>query len=298
VSSIEPGWYRDPAEPDTQRYWDGEQWIGKPLPADATPPDGPPEPEPEPPLAFPPTPGAQGLPGRADPTWAPPPSGVTPVDRRPPQQMGQGGPGPVLPPGFPEPSGDMQKHTLAGPGLRLSARLIDTVAVLLLNLVVNGYFIYRFLQEVTPAVEAAMRDGTQLNPLQLSEKANNLQLTIMFIGLLLWFVYEVPMTAYTGQTLGKKMVGIKVVPIYGQPLRLGWIGLRWSFMALPFLFLACGIFLLLADALWCLRDRPYRQCLHDKSPGTTVVLVPAPADPADPAQTVKGDTDVSSTDAR
>ncbi|MEV0649343.1 RDD family protein [Phytomonospora sp. NPDC050363] len=294
MSSIEPGWYRDPAEPETQRYWDGEQWIGKPLPADADAPDGPPEPEPEPPLAIPADPGQQGLPGRADPTWAPPPAGVTPVDRRPPQEMGQRG-GPALPPGFPQPSSDMKKYTLASPGQRLSARLIDLVAVLLLNVVVNGYFIYRFFQEVTPAVEAAMREGGQLDPFTLSERANNLQLTIMFIALLLWFVYEVPMTTYTGQTLGKRMVGIKVVPLYGQPLKLGWVGLRWSFMALPFMFLACGIFLLLADALWCLRDRPYRQCLHDKSPGTTVVLVPATAGPA---QNVKGDTDVSSPDSR
>jgi uncharacterized RDD family membrane protein YckC len=42
VSEIAPGWYKDPAEPTTQRYWDGEVWIGDSLPADATPPPGPP----------------------------------------------------------------------------------------------------------------------------------------------------------------------------------------------------------------------------------------------------------------
>ena len=42
MSEIAPGWYKDPADPTTQRYWDGEVWIGDPLPADATPPDGPP----------------------------------------------------------------------------------------------------------------------------------------------------------------------------------------------------------------------------------------------------------------
>ncbi|MCW2643103.1 MAG: transporter, partial [Dactylosporangium sp.] len=41
MSEIEPGWYKDPAEPTTQRYWDGEGWIGAPLPADASPPAGP-----------------------------------------------------------------------------------------------------------------------------------------------------------------------------------------------------------------------------------------------------------------
>ncbi|MBO0871596.1 MAG: DUF2510 domain-containing protein, partial [Micromonosporaceae bacterium] len=42
LSEIGPGWYKDPAEPTTQRYWDGEGWIGDPLPLSATPPEGPP----------------------------------------------------------------------------------------------------------------------------------------------------------------------------------------------------------------------------------------------------------------
>src|SRR5262249_57839005 len=33
-------WYKDPAEPTTQRYWDGEGWVGDPRPADTTPPEG------------------------------------------------------------------------------------------------------------------------------------------------------------------------------------------------------------------------------------------------------------------
>jgi uncharacterized RDD family membrane protein YckC len=56
---IAAGWYKDPAAPETQRYWDGEQWLGQPIPADATPPDGPPPPLPPPP----PKPAAAGWPG-------------------------------------------------------------------------------------------------------------------------------------------------------------------------------------------------------------------------------------------
>ncbi|WP_156313281.1 DUF2510 domain-containing protein, partial [Micromonospora sp. HK10] len=44
--SVEPGWYVDPADPETRRYWDGEGWLGAPIPVDATPPEGPPPPEP------------------------------------------------------------------------------------------------------------------------------------------------------------------------------------------------------------------------------------------------------------
>src|SRR5690348_1340016 len=42
VSDITPGWYKDPADPDVQRYWDGEGWLGDPIPAGAPTPAGPP----------------------------------------------------------------------------------------------------------------------------------------------------------------------------------------------------------------------------------------------------------------
>ncbi|WP_344128429.1 DUF2510 domain-containing protein, partial [Luedemannella flava] len=53
MTNVSPGWYKDPADPTTQRYWDGEGWLGEPLPADATPPPGPP------PAAPPPQPPAE-----------------------------------------------------------------------------------------------------------------------------------------------------------------------------------------------------------------------------------------------
>ncbi|MGH8792510.1 MAG: DUF2510 domain-containing protein, partial [Stackebrandtia sp.] len=53
MSKIEPGWYKDPASPQTQRYWDGEQWIGKAVPVDVEPPERP-EVEPAPPPPTPP----------------------------------------------------------------------------------------------------------------------------------------------------------------------------------------------------------------------------------------------------
>ena len=32
MSTIEPGWFKDPVDPSVQRYWDGEGWLGDPLP--------------------------------------------------------------------------------------------------------------------------------------------------------------------------------------------------------------------------------------------------------------------------
>jgi len=51
VSDISPGWYKDPADASVQRYWDGEGWLGDPIPADAPAPPGPP-PGAKPPAAF------------------------------------------------------------------------------------------------------------------------------------------------------------------------------------------------------------------------------------------------------
>ena len=45
---------------------------------------------------------------------------------------------------------------LAGLGPRLVARLLDICAVLVLNVVVNGYFAYQFLQEFAPVWRAAL----------------------------------------------------------------------------------------------------------------------------------------------
>ena len=51
--SVEPGWYVDPVDREIRRYWDGDGWIGAPIPVDATPPAGPPPEEPPVPPASP-----------------------------------------------------------------------------------------------------------------------------------------------------------------------------------------------------------------------------------------------------
>ncbi|HYN96978.1 MAG TPA: DUF2510 domain-containing protein, partial [Pilimelia sp.] len=64
MSDVAPGWYPDPADRETQRYWDGDGWLGRPLPVTATPPPGPPADEPPPPAAAPaPVPPAGHPPG-------------------------------------------------------------------------------------------------------------------------------------------------------------------------------------------------------------------------------------------
>ena len=84
---------------------------------------------------------------------------------------------------------------------------------------------------------------------------------------------EVPATANSGQTLGKRMLGIRVLRADDQLLSFGQSLRRWIILWLPspLVSFLCGLPLALADLLWCLWDRPARQCLHDKAVFSIVV---------------------------
>lgn len=268
---IEPGWYKDPAAPKTQRYWDGEQWIGKPVSIDSVPPEKPepeplPEPDPEPEPKPETTKAASGS-ARRSAVAAGKPSAAAVAKL-------------------------MAGRQLAHPGLRLAARLIDIMAVALLNMVVNGWFVYQYFVEAMPAIRAAMADPS-VSPTQveLPDRATQLFVTILLISLLLWFAYEVPSTVNSGQTLGKRIVGIKVAPIYDDKRRYSAVISRWSLMILPVACFPFAVPLALIDGFWCLFDRPFQQCLHDKFAATMVVT-----DVADDSSstTAKGDVHVPS----
>ncbi|KIR62754.1 RDD family protein [Micromonospora haikouensis] len=334
--SVQPGWYVDPADPDTRRYWDGEGWIGAPIPVDATPPEGPPPVEPPPPAS--PAPGQGGpaaptitgsVPASAGGPGAPPAPGPFPgwpgtgqppfpgqpgQPPHPGQQPGPvGGPQYGLPGGFPgQPSAPGQGYPpgwaypgwpgrppvprphglpLASFGARFVARLIDFGAVFLLNAVVNGWFVYRYVEEVTPyfreVLRRSMAGDTSTDGLpQPGEQAGGLQVAILLIATALWFAYEVPAMAGNGQTLGKRLLGVRAVPVEAdQPLGFGRALRRWSTLGLPTLLWYCcgfGLLLQLVDAVSPLFDHPLRQALHDKRAQTVVVrLPPRTTKPAD-----------------
>ncbi|GAA1647968.1 RDD family protein [Catellatospora bangladeshensis] len=288
--TISPGWYKDPADPGTQRYWDGEGWLGAPLPADATPPDGPPAappPPPPPPLAPAEEPVAKvsgARDGATPPVLTPPPH---------PPAGGPGGPGAPggrpLPPGwpYPVPQPPVRPHgmPLATPGARLVARIIDTVALVLLNVVVNGWFVYLFLRDYIPYTQAVTNKWLETGslPLDIARPAqmDALLFVIVLIALALWFAYEVPATAHTGQTLGKRMAKVKVVRAESlEPLGIGRAWRRWSPLAMPLLLLTCCgpffVILQFADVVFLLIDRQQRMAWHDRSAGTFVVHPPEP----------------------
>ena len=343
--TVQPGWYADPAEPTTQRYWDGDGWIGAPLPVDATPPPGPPPVEPEPVTppespaagptsAAPAEPHAPGLPGQPLPpgAGAPGPGFPLPGQPFPPGQPPQGAPGAyppgwtyppgtpptangmpgnyppgmTPPPGWPYPVPFLYRppaprphgYALASLGARLVARLIDIGMVFLLNVVVNGFFVWRYIQEMAPVFRESFQRGMTGNSSteglpQPGDQAGSLQIAILLVATALWFAYEVPAVANRGQTLGKRIMGIKVVSLgkeerlgFGQSLR------RWNTLGLPTLLWFCcfGFLLQLIDVVFPLFDRPLRQALHDKRAETVVVQVsrqsPTPA--GEPTETPGG----------
>jgi uncharacterized RDD family membrane protein YckC len=292
MSSLPAGWYKDPADPTTQRYWDGEGWLGKAIPADAVPPDGPPPVEEEPPPAPAPEPASPAA-APPPPAWMPPP---------PQQQQAPPGWGPMPPPppgwqpppGAPPPPPGSWQYTpypvqarphgfaLAGLGPRLAARLLDILAVLLLNIVVNGYFAYQFWQEFLPTYRASMdavANGQSAFDVQpASGRTDSLLWIMLIVATLLWLLYEAPSTASTGQTLGKRLMRIKVVAIENtEPIGFGRAFGRWARLGLWTPAWGCagfGLVMQFIDSISPLFDQQLRQAFHDKTARTVVVALP------------------------
>jgi uncharacterized RDD family membrane protein YckC len=156
---------------------------------------------------------------------------------------------------------------------RLAARMIDAVALFLLNVFVNGWFVYQYIREVYPALQRAERSGTPIANV-LTDRATTLTYIILGVATALWFAYEVPAIAATGQTLGKRLVGVQVVATNGGRVGFGRSIQRWALQGLPTMLGGWLFPLQVLDATWCLWDRPLQQCLHDKTAGTVVVTAP------------------------
>jgi len=169
------------------------------------------------------------------------------------------------------------------------ARLVDIIAVLLLCLIANAWFAIAFWRDMKPYVEAfsAAFQAGQTNVEQMPtppESANILLILMTVVATAVWFAYEVPASANSGQTLGKRLLGIKVVRLESEErLGFGRAFRRWSRLGLPTLFWAacCGLTLILQaiDCVFVVIDKPLRQALHDKSAATVVIELPRPGRP-------------------
>jgi uncharacterized RDD family membrane protein YckC len=176
-------------------------------------------------------------------------------------------------------------YRLAGLGARFMARFVDMLAILGLNIVINGYFVYQYYKVNLPFWREFSRRfyaGESTAGVEPPERSSTLLIIILVLATALWFAYEVPAHANTGQTPGKRLLGIKVMRLESdEPLGFRRSIRRWNTIGLPTLIWPCygvGFVLQFVDVIWPTFDRPMHQALHDKS-AVTVVVQATPATP-------------------
>lgn len=143
---------------------------------------------------------------------------------------------------------------LATLGQRVLARLVDSAVLIALDVLMS----------------AAVLGGAMARP---DDVSYGRQVMVGVLTFVLYFAYEGAMTAARGQTLGKRALRIRAARLAdgAAPGQAGWT--RAAVYALPgaLTALLVGPLFWLANSLWCVWDRPYRQCLHDKAARTVVV---------------------------
>jgi uncharacterized RDD family membrane protein YckC len=159
---------------------------------------------------------------------------------------------------------------LANFGERFAAYLLDrliigsiaTVPALLLGMVL-------LLPPILDALRAAQAsDG----PVNLNDSGIFARyLVVLAVSLVFQFLVgywlEVTYQVRTGQTVGKKVLGIRAVPVDGGALTRPAAVRRYLAQFLASL--VPGLAYL--DGLWQLWDKPHHQCLHDKVARTLVI---------------------------
>ncbi|QXQ97136.1 RDD family protein [Streptomyces sp. WY228] len=253
--------------------------VQAPAATPVTPSPAAPAPEPPAALHTPLTPG----PGGGSASWAQQVHQLAQPEPRqqsqPPQQhqlphqnQGLGADQPVVPwkPPVDDPFQQLARNQAsarpAGLGKRFAARLVDN---LVLGAVVGAVAVpltTRALDHIDRKITAAKETGETVTVWLLDSTTGALLGALLAAFLLLGFLLEALPTAKWGRTLGKKLFGLDVrdieshdAPSLGAALR------RWLVYGVLGL-LVIGV----VNVLWCLIDRPWRQCWHDKAARTFV----------------------------
>ncbi|WP_394817320.1 RDD family protein [Streptomyces doudnae] len=151
-------------------------------------------------------------------------------------------------------------------GKRLAARLLDTVVVAAVTGAAAVPLGTRAVDHVDEKIDAAKLSGETVT-VWLLDGTTAVYLGIVLAVLLLFgVVYEALPTARWGRTAGKRLFGLEVRDIEGhEPPGFGAALRRWLVYSVPGL-LVFGV----VGVLWCLFDRPWHQCWHDKAAHTFV----------------------------
>jgi uncharacterized RDD family membrane protein YckC len=157
---------------------------------------------------------------------------------------------------------------LAGAGQRLGARILDALIVTVAMLVVAGVIVGGGVALII----AIAGDDSPILPILIVTG-----IIVIVVGLQYVYEVEIPLR-WNGQTPGKRVLKIAIAPLEpNTPLGRGQLAYRFVILLVFNLLANCYIGLL--DPLWCLWDKPYRQCLHDKPAKTLVVNVDPAAQP-------------------
>ncbi len=97
------------------------------------------------------------------------------------------------------------------------------------------------------------------------------RLAISLLSFAAFAVYQILMIARTGSTVGKKVVGVKVVSEDGRPATMRQSVIRWAVYSGPTIIPIFGTLYAVILALSPFFDTPRRQGLHDKAAHTIVV---------------------------
>lgn len=189
-----------------------------------------------------------------------------------PGQPGAEGEGPVLPwkPVATDPFAAVAQAQAsarpAGLGKRFVARLIDTLVLAAVTAGVALPLGMRAADHIDSKIDAAKLSGEKVTVWLLDGTTAGYLGIVLGVLLIFGVLYEALPTAKWGRTLGKRVCGVEVrdieahgTPSFGAALR------RWLVYSVPGV-LVVGV----VGVLWCVFDRPWRQCWHDKAAGTFV----------------------------
>ncbi|MGA5563456.1 RDD family protein [Streptomyces platensis] len=198
-----------------------------------------------------------------------PPQGGAAAARPAPQGADADGVIPWKPPTAADPFAAMaqaaQGHP-AGLGRRFAARLIDTLVLGALTAAVAVPMWGTVTDHLDAKVEAAKQSGRQVTVYLVDGTTTPVFATLLAVLLIGGALYEALPTLKWGRTLGKKLCGVRVLDIESHDTpTLGAALRRW------FLYSVLGVLVIgVLNVVWCLFDRPWRQCWHDKLARTFV----------------------------
>ncbi|MGD9486227.1 RDD family protein [Streptomyces sp. TRM70308] len=154
----------------------------------------------------------------------------------------------------------------AGLGRRLAARLVDTLVQGAVAAAVAAPLVPRAVDHVRAKVDAVEQAGVTRDVWLVDGTTGGYLALVVGAFLLFGLFYEALPTARWGRTLGKKLCGVQVLRVEEQtPPGFGGALTRWLLYGV----LAAAL-VGVVNVLWCLVDRPWRQCWHDKAARTFV----------------------------